>query len=164
MRSRNGLGGNHGFRRSNWRRLLYMRRFGLSHGGRRFLGLRDGRCGHRLDRLDQARSQRRRRRLRRLGYWLRARLAHGFARGHGGFREERSVRQRDLSFARVTLDKLPRHDLFDGARCALYFDARVLFEQGDSLRARHAQQLRDLVHPDSGQTVSLTRTANDLRL
>ena len=47
----------------------------------------------------------------------------------------------------------PRDDLFDRARRALHLDAVIALEQRGHFLARGAEQFRDLVNPDSGQTL-----------
>ena len=63
--------------------------------------------------------------------------------------EDVAGRQRDVALLREAIDELPRDDLFDRARRALHLDAVIALEQRRHFLARRAEQLRDLVNPDS---------------
>ena len=114
------------------------------------------RPARRLRGLDEARRrQHRRGRLGRLGRLLRRRA--GFLPLTTGVSAKMSpLGSVMLRCLREALDELPRHDLFDRARRALHLDAVIALEQRGHFLARGAEQLRDLVNPNSCQRLPLS--------
>src|SRR5437773_1466945 len=91
-------------------------------------------------------------RLRRFRLFRRRTLSRA-GLGYRRFREDVAARQRDVPLAGEAVDELARHDLFDGARCALHFDTVIALEQRRHFLTRRAEQFRDFVNPNSCQTL-----------
>jgi hypothetical protein len=76
-------------------------------------------------------------------------------------RKDVAAWQRDIALPGEALDKLPRHDFFDRARGALDLDAVISLEQRGHFLARRAEELRDLVNPNSCQPATSTSIGTD---
>ena len=95
------------------------------------------------------RRQRRRDRLRRFGLLRHTRLLAALRDWRFG--KDVAGRQGDIALPGEAVDELSCDDLLDGARGALDFDAVIAFQQRRHLLAGGAEQLRNLVNPNSCQ-------------